>query len=143
MKLLPALIPFLLLLAACAPVTSIKPSAAGIFPIESNEIWNVRFETNPVSSLDFSLDGITTTDSDNWVYANLKTVNPTFGGSGAVPDDRKSLVMVFNLDAKGISQLSCVVPLGAGLSQDSKGQGAGFVNDRKTANFSCGLSKIK
>jgi hypothetical protein len=121
MKLLTALIPFLLVVA-CAPVTSIP---------------------NAVTRIDFSLDGTPNADSDNWVYANLKTVNPTFGGSGAVPDDRKSLVMVFNLDSKGASQLSCVVPLGAGLGSDSKGQGASFINDRKTANFSCGLSKIK
>lgn len=137
---------FLALLAACAPTatTPVKAEAGGVFPIKTTELWSVQFNIgSQVTRVDFSLNGAPNLDSDNWVYADFKTSTPYFGGTGAVPDDRKSLILLFNADQKGASQFSCVVPMSADLTTGAKGNGAQFLNDRKIGDFACSIGKIK
>lgn len=129
---------FALLLVACAP--AVKRPDTG-FPILAGEIWNLRFEASKAVVLDFSLDGTPITDRTSWVYANLKSSSAGVAGTAAIPSDQKNVVLVFALDTKRVSQVSCVLPRNADFSRAVKGLGALYNNDRKTVEASCTLSQ--
>ena len=126
-------------LASCSPAAVVSKSSSGNdFPLQSDELWSVVFNAPKEITFDFSLTGILRTDKNNWVYGRFKTTPPALAGSGVVPSDRKNLVMVFQVSST--EQLSCIVPLSE-LPRASKGIGAAYLNDRKTAGFPCGINK--
>ncbi len=129
---------FALLLVACAP--AVKRSDTG-FPILVGAIWNLRLETTKAVTLDFSLDGTPITDRTSWVYANLKSSTAGVAGMAAIPSDQKNLVLVFALDPKRVSQVSCIVPRNADFSRAVQGLGALYNNDRKTSEARCTLNQ--
>jgi hypothetical protein len=123
-----------LALASCSPAVISKFTFD--FPLKSGEVWNVVFNAPKEISFDFSVDTNPRLDKSNWVYSSFKTSAPALTGSGVVPNDRKNLVLVFQLS--NTEHLSCVVPLSDGFA---KGIGAQYQNDRKTASFGCAISK--
>jgi hypothetical protein len=98
----------------------------------------VVFNAPKEIAFDFSLTGTPRLGKTNWVYGTFKTTTPALAGSAVVPNDRKNMVMVFQISST--EQLSCVVPL-TEQTLANKGIGAAYQNDRKIANFGCVISK--
>lgn len=125
-------------MASCSPATVSKISSGNDFPLKSGEVWNVVFNAPKELAFDFFANGSPRLDKSNWVYSTFKTTSPALTGSGVIPSDRKNLVLVFQISST--EHLSCVVPLSE-LPRASKGIGAAYQNDRKTAGFPCAISK--
>ncbi len=130
----------LAVLAACAPAVSNDPQS--IFPIKTGETWIAQFNKSAETTrVDFTLSTAPVEDTDRWIYADFKTSEPIVTGNGAIPDDRKSLIVVFALDPKITQQLVCVVPLNIDFRAATKGSGMLFEKDRKLAEFPCSLTR--